>query len=276
MAIAAHRSLNDHEFQWISHFLHQKTGIFLGKGKQAMVISRLEKRLRYHQMNSFSAYFQWLSQTQNEEEVRVVLDLLTTNETYFFREEKHFEFMRHSILPSARPSHPFRVWSAASSSGEEAYSLAMLMADTIGLTQRWEIIGTDISTHMVETARKGLYGMNELEKIPPALRKKYCLKGKNDYEGYFLIDKTVRAHTQFLHANLMEPLPHIGLFEVVFLRNVMIYFTMETKRDLVPRICQRIQPGGYLIISHSESLTGIDAPLKAIAPSIYQLTDGGD
>lgn len=257
------------EFNWISRFLYDRTGILLKDGKQALVMGRLDKRLRYYGLGSYSEYFQIVNTPDNGLELLMMIDLLTTNETFFFREPKHFEFLRNHVL-ATHPSHrKFRVWSAASSSGEEAYTLAMTLAECLS-TNPWEVFGTDISTRMLETAQRGFYPLLAAEKIPAPLLKKYCLKGKDEYEGFLCVDASLRNRTTFCHANLIEPLPDFGMFDVIFLRNVMIYFDTQTRQKLLERIQQRLQPGGYFFISHSESLNGLKTELKMVSPSIYR------
>lgn len=257
------------EFEWISRFLYEKTGIALSEGKQAMVMGRLDKRLRAHGMRSYADYFALLGKPGYEDETTAAIDLLTTNETYFFREPKHFQYLEKTILPHYARQSSIRVWSAASSSGEEAYTIAMTLAEQFK-GPRWEVIGTDISTRVLERARRGLYPMLQAEKIPLSLLKKYCLKGKEEFEDFFLIDQSIKDHVSFGIANLVEPLPDLGMFEVIFLRNVMIYFDVPTKKKIVQKLCERLHPGGYFIISHSETLNGLDANLKLVAPAIYQ------
>lgn len=264
--------LQNHEFAWIRDFLYQQAGIVLNDSKQALVMGRLERRLRNHGLNSYSEYFCWLGKPGYEDETAMAIDLLTTNETYFFREPKHFDFLASNVLPQhGNTGLPFRVWSAASSSGEEAYTLAMLLEHHIKAGQ-WEIVGTDISTRILEKARRGLYPSNAAEKIPSPLLKKYCLKGSGDYEGFLLIDPLIRKRVQFIHANLIGDLPDLGLFDVIFLRNVMIYFDMETKLRLLTRITRYLRPGGYFFISHSESLNGMKSGLETVIPSVYRKT----
>ncbi len=261
--------LQIHEFFWIKDYLYKQAGIVLNDSKQALVSGRLDKRLRHYGFSSYSEYFRSFGKPGFEQEASVALDLLTTNETYFFREPKHFDFLTTHFFPRHPAGRPFRFWSAASSSGEEAYSLAMVAAE-FSKTQQWEIIGTDISFRILETARCGLYPLIAVEKIPNALLKKYCLKGSGEYEDFFLIDSTLRSRVKFIHANLNDKLPDLGRFEVIFLRNVMIYFDMPTKQRLIDRIQRCLRPGGYLIISHSETLNGINTDLKIVSPSIYR------
>lgn len=261
--------LQKHEFNWIKDYLYKHAGIVLNDSKQALVSGRLDKRLRHHGFSSYSEYFRLLGKPGFELETSMAIDLLTTNETYFFREEKHFEFLKSHFLSEHPPGRPVRIWSAASSSGEEAYTLAMLLAE-YAKTGQWEIIGTDISTRVLEKARRGLYPLSASEKIPGPLLKKYCLKGSGEYDGFFLIDSALRSRVKFMHANLIEKLPELGSFDVIFLRNVMIYFDMATKQRLVERIQNYIRPGGYFIISHSESLNGMKTDFQMISPSIYR------
>ncbi len=266
--------LKHHEFVWIKEYLYKNAGIVLNDSKQALVSGRLDKRLRHHGFSSYSEYFHLFGKPGFEQETVMAIDLLTTNETYFFREQKHFEFLQNELFARAPAGRPLRFWSAASSSGEEAYTLAMLAAE-FARTSQWEIIGTDLSTRVLEKARSGLYPLNATEKIPTPYLKKYCLKGSGQYEGFLLIDTALRNRVKFLKANLIEKLPDLGSFDVIFLRNVMIYFDMPTKQRLVERIQQYLRPGGYFIISHSESLNGMNHALQMISPSIYQRVSDG-
>ncbi|MDP2786766.1 MAG: CheR family methyltransferase [Pseudomonadota bacterium] len=269
--------LSPEEFRWISAYLHAQTGILLNDGKQALVMGRLEKRLRHHGLNCYGDYFELFGAPGHVVETTLAIDLLTTNETYFFREHKHFDFLRQQVIPKHPRARPLRIWSAASSSGEEAYTLAMTLAESFPEGSggepggNWEIVGTDISTRVLETARRGVYPLSAAEKIAPPLLKKHCLKGRDEYAGYFLVSKALRARVQFQYANLMETLPDLGQFDVIFLRNVMIYFDMPTKQRLVEKLLERLKPGGYFMISHSETLNGINGRLKAVQPAVYQL-----
>ncbi len=264
--------LEKHEFLWIKEYLYKRAGISLNDSKQALVCGRLEKRLRYYHLTSYSEYFRLLDKPGYEQETLMAVDLLTTNETYFFREEKHFEFLKSQFFPNHPSNRPIRLWSAASSSGEEAYTLAMLAAEH-SKTNQWEIIGSDISTRVLEKARKGLYPLSATEKIPMLFLKKYCLKGCGEFDGFFTIDPILRNHVKFMYINLIGNLPDIGRFDVIFLRNVMIYFDMQTKQRLLERIQNHLRPGGYFIISHSESLNSMKTSLKMLYPSIYQLPE---
>lgn len=268
-AFAGSPILQQHEFNWIKDFLYKQTGIVLNENKKALVTGRLDSRLRFYGLGSYTAYFHLFSKPGFEQEKTMAIDLLTTNETYFFREIKHFDFLQNTVFPAQSLGKTLRIWSAASSSGEEAYSCAMLLAN-YSKNLLWEIIGSDISTRMVEKAQKGLYPLLATDKIPPHLLKNYCLKGKGEYEGFFLVEPNIRKRVKFMQVNLLENLPDLGLFDVIFLRNVMIYFDAPTKKQLVERMQDYLKVGGYFIISHSESLTGFKHDLLMISPSIYQ------
>jgi chemotaxis protein methyltransferase CheR len=260
--------LTAREFAWITDFLHRQTGIVLKPGKEAMVTGRLARRLKQHQLTSYAEYFQRLRDPADPE-AQVAVDLLTTNETYFFREPDHFAFLREAMVCRPPSATPVRVWSAASSSGEEAYTTAMVLDDCLN-GSRWEVIGTDISTRVVERAQRGLYPLDAAAKIPPPLLRKYCLRGRGDFEGCLAISPALVSNVRFQTANLIAELPSLGTFDVVFLRNVMIYFHLDTKRDLVAKVERLIRPGGYLFISHSETLNAIDTELTLVKPSVYR------
>lgn len=257
------------EFVWIKNYLHEQSGIVLNESKQAMIMGRLSKRLRYYGVSSYQEYFYLLGKPGYEDEAYMAVDLLTTNETYFFREPKHFEFLKDQVILQQSASQPLRIWSAASSSGEEAYTIAMLLAE-YSKSKQWEIVGTDISAKVLAKARRGLYPVSAAEKIPTTLLKKYCLKGMEEYKDFLIVSPDLRSHIKFVQANLISNLPELGKFEVIFLRNVMIYFDMETKQKLVSRLQHYLRPGGYFIISHSESLNGMKNDLKMVSPSIYR------
>lgn len=261
--------LKDREFDQFREWLHRVAGISLSPSKKALVAGRLFKRLKHHQIDSYEEYFKWMMAPHNNSELQVALDLLTTNETYFFREPKHFDFLTRQVLPSVQPGRTFRLWSAASSSGEEAYSLAMILAEGLGSTP-WEIIGSDISTQVLAQARTGHYPMERATGVPQSLLVKYCLKGTGPQTGTLLIERSLRSRVNFIQVNLNEALPPLGEFEVIFLRNVMIYFDQATKREVVTRLLPLLKPGGYFIVSHSESLNGVSEALMLVTPSIYR------
>ena len=261
--------IGDKEFSFLQNYVFEKAGITISNIKKRMVAGRLNKRLRYYDINNFSDYVKLIQKPENKNEHQIILDLLTTNETYFFREPKHFEFFKGEILKNRNSNGPMRVWSAASSSGQEAYTIAMIMAEHFGLSG-WEILGTDISNDIIDKAKSALYPMTEAAKIPPSYLAEYCLKGVRDQEGLFLVHNNIKNKVDFKLLNLNGKLPEMGAFDVVFLRNVMIYFNNDVKKELVQKIIKKIKAGGYFIIGHSETLTGINTDVKMIKPSIYR------
>ncbi|MED5621993.1 CheR family methyltransferase [Ideonella sp. BN130291] len=257
------------EFQRFQRFIFDSAGITMSDAKKPLVCGRLSKRLAAHRCDSFGAYFELLNGPQGAAEAQVAIDLLTTNETYFFREPKHFELLRRLATEAAAQGRALRVWSAASSSGEEAYSIAMVLADCMG-SAPWEVLGSDISQRVLQRARTGHYMMERARHIPPAYLKRYCLRGTGTQEGTLLVDKALRQRVQFAQVNLNTALPQLGSFDLVFLRNVMIYFNGDTKRQVVARVVALLKPGGHLCIGHSESLNDVSNAVTAVAPSIYR------
>lgn len=258
------------EFALFQRLIHKIAGISLSDAKKVLLVGRLTKRLRHYGLGTFSEYYRMLSSGEHPEELQTMVDLLTTNETYFFREPHHFDFLRREILVRRRNPAAFRLWSAASSSGEEVYSIAMVLAETLPDTP-WEIVGSDISTRVLAKAAAGHYPLARTEGIPPGYMRKYCLKGVRTHAGTFLISPELRRRTRFHQINLMQPIDAgIGEFEVIFLRNVMIYFDQETKARVVHNLLPRLRPGGHLIIGHSETLNGVTDRLVAVRPTIYR------
>lgn len=262
--------ITDKEFSQFQTFIFDIAGIDMAPTKKALVSSRLAKRLRHYNLSNFGAYFELLNNGQYPQERQLLIDLLTTNETYFFREPAHFEFLQKTVLSKWQRGQKLRVWSGASSTGEEAYSIAMVLADKLG-SSPWEVVGTDLSSRVLTTARSGHYNTSRIDGIPKEFLHKYCLKGSGPYENTLLIDTALRRRVSFVHANLNNTLPDLGgSFDVIFLRNVMIYFNQETKREIVQRILARLNPGGYFLIGHSETLKGISDSVESVAPTIYQ------
>ncbi|MBI1174655.1 MAG: SAM-dependent methyltransferase [Sideroxydans sp.] len=262
-------SISDQEFDKFQQLLKQLAGIHLSPAKKPLVVGRLGKRLQLGQHRSFGDYYQHLVSAAGKDELNIAVDLLTTNETYFFREHKHFDFLRDTILPAHRRGTVFRVWSAACSSGEEPYTIAIILADVLG-EGAWEIVASDLSGRVLERARTGHYAMERAEKIPKHYLTQYCLKGVGAQEGTFLIDRKLRDRIRFMQINLNNQMPKLGEFDVIFLRNVMIYFDLETKRQVVARLLPMLKPGGYFLVSHSESLNGVSDVLKPVMPSVYR------
>ena len=214
--------LNDKEFS-LFQMIYETAGINMTSAKKPLIGGRLAKRVKHFGLNSYMEYFDLLS-TNTTGEFQVAIDLLTTNETFFFREHKHFDFLIEHVLPTWRYGSR-RLWSAASSSGEEAYTLAMVLAEH-SPTNDWEIVGTDLSTRVLEKARNGHYPISRADNIPRNYLTNYCFKGVGRQDGTFIVAKELRQRVSFLHANLKSDLSKLDSFDVIFLRNVLIYFDM--------------------------------------------------
>ncbi|MBL4773577.1 MAG: hypothetical protein JKX98_08260, partial [Alcanivoracaceae bacterium] len=200
----------------------------------------------------------------------VMLNLITTNETFFFREIEHFEFCQKTILPQHPFKTKFRAWSAASSVGAEAYSLAMLL-DTAFARSDWEVVGTDINTDVIEKANIALYPEAWLEKIPKELRKKYCLKGKGKHEGKFMIDKVLKENIHFFAKNLLMPISDIGKFDLIFLRNILIYFDEKTKQRVVDNIIFNLKPNGNGGFSTDIKFSDVQEVVVDVTPGVMKM-----
>lgn len=262
-------AITDQEFTQFQRFIYDAAGISLSPAKKALVSGRLAKRVQQHHLNSYGEYFRLLESGKDAAEVQTAIDLLTTNETYFFREPKHFELLREHAL--RKRGQPLRVWSAASSTGEEAYSIAMVLAECME-GGAWEVIGSDISTRVLARARNGHYPTERITHIPPAYLKRFCLKGTGEQQGTILVERSLREKVRFLQVNLNAALPQLGMFDVIFLRNVMIYFNGDTKQQVVARVLSLLKPNGYFFIGHSESLHGVTDVVQPLMPSVYRKT----
>ncbi|MBK8394486.1 MAG: protein-glutamate O-methyltransferase CheR [Leptospiraceae bacterium] len=262
-------SIKDNEFKLFQNLIYELAGLSMTVVKKPLVGNRLVKRLRYYEVESFLEYYEILIDKEYEHERQIFVDLMTTNETSFFREQVHFDFMVTNIIGRIKSDEIFRVWSAACSSGEEPYSIGMLLEDKLK-SDHWQIIASDISSRVLEKSMEGLYPIDKSEKIPMDYLKKYCLKGIKDKTGYFKISDGIRSKIQFRPINLNEHFPNIGKFAVIFLRNVMIYFNKETRIKLISKMASKLNEGGYLFIGHSETLLDITDELVMVKPTIYR------
>lgn len=259
--------LNDQDFRFLQRMMLEASGIRMAEQKRTLVAGRLMGRLRSLELQDYSQYLQLLNRPESADERRTVIDLLTTNETYFFREPQHFTVLGEWVANQRRPLH---LWSAASSSGEEAFSMAMTVAEH-ARTQDWSVFASDISRRVLERARTATYSMDQAGQFPPGWLKRHCLRGVEESEGLLRISQPLRHRVTFAEVNLMRPLAHgIGPFDVIFLRNVLIYFGAEQKREIVTRLLERLRPGGLLFIGHAESLHGFGLPLRTLRPSVFE------
>jgi chemotaxis protein methyltransferase CheR len=263
-------ALSRKAFESVTQLFHSVSGIKLGDNKHALVSGRLQRLAQEAGETDLDAYVSRLvGGSAPAAEMTRVIDRLTTNETYFFREPQHYNDLAERLRAHATSGKgEFTVWSAASSSGEEAYSVAMLMADILG-NAPWQVVGTDLSNSVVESARRGLYPMDRARMVPPAYLKRFCLKGQGEHEGQVLVSKALRERVRFLTANLMLTLPQLPAFDVIFLRNVLIYFDNDAKQQIVRRVLTQLKPQGVLYTGHAESLSTLNLPVKALATAIH-------
>ena len=260
--------------RYIIDLIYERTRIRLHDGKEALIAGRLGKRVRHHGLASLGEYVEYLRTRADDDEFTLVTDALTTNHTNFLREPDHFEFLVHEAVPQLRPPgrKKFSIWSSASSSGEEAYTMAMFLAEHYPAAQGWDwrITGSDISTKVLAVARRGVYSAERAEKIPRAWLTKYFQQGTGQWEGQVRVKPELAQRVSFRQVNLIETYEHPQPFDIIFCRNVMIYFDRPTQEQLVTRLCRFLVPGGYLMIGHSESLNGLNLPLRCLKASIYQ------
>ncbi len=268
--------LKDRDFEKIRRLVYEKCGINLHEGKKELVNCRLGKRLRAGNFQSFAQYYDHVTTEEGTDELVRMIDSISTNLTYFFREDSHFQRLS-AILPSLtdtavnRVSRKLLIWSAACSTGEEPYSIAIQALEAMnGAPCLVKILATDISTSVLKTAEDGIYPAEKLKKISPDILRKYFRRGTGKWDGYGCVKKEVRGMVSFKRFNLMASPPPAVLFDVIFCRNVMIYFDRETQNALVNRLYNSLVPGGYFFIGHSESLAGLHQHFKYVEPSVYR------
>ncbi len=268
---SATSDLTDAQFEKVKNLVYRECGIYLKSGKEALVRARLTKRLRALRMKSFGEYLAYLENEGKGIELSCMIDVITTNKTSFFREIDHFHFLREKVLPNLT-NRRIRFWSAGCSSGEEPFSLAMLLLDAmpdIGSKDAL-ILATDISTSMLKQTQAAIYSEEKLTALPKSFLNKYFVKmstqGVRTYQVGAVAKKMVRPAL----LNLMEPWPMKGPFDAIFCRNVMIYFDTQTQHKLVNRFWDLLEPGGYLFVGHSEGLSAIKHKFRYQRPAVYK------
>lgn len=263
--------LSESEFQLYSDFIYQLTGIHLGSNKKQLLVTRLRKRMTAVGISSFRKYREFVISDEGRGELQKMIDEVSTNKTSFFRESAHFQFLEQKVLPGLKTQFKVRIWSAACSSGQEPYTLAMVLREYYGNENKdIKILATDISQRMLDKAQKGIYS-DVGHGIPKPLLNRYFLKGHDHWQGMIMAKESLKNIIRFRYLNLMGAFPFSGKFDVIFCRNVMIYFDKPTQANLVERLSEYLNPGGYLFVGHSESLSGIvKSNLSYIQPSVYR------
>jgi chemotaxis protein methyltransferase CheR len=269
--------LTDKEFKRFAEFIHTECGIKLPPSKKTMLEARLQKRLRILGLNDFSIYAEQLfSPGGMERELIHLIDAVTTNTTDFFREPRHFEYMDDVLLPqwrSGNQGREFRIWSAGCSLGMEPYTLSIVLSEfaTRCPDFRFSIMATDISTQVLEKAARGVYTEDQVRAVPDSLKRKYFLRSKDRSRGLVRVAPELRRTVTFRRLNFMEDFGVKEKMDVVFCRNVIIYFDKSTQENLLRRLTDCLRSGGHLFIGHSESLAGMALPVQQTAPTIYRV-----
>ncbi len=258
-------------FQDFRSLVYARSGIALGEGKEALVSARIGKRLRHLGLVDFDAYLDWVKGRDGEEEMVHLLDAISTNVTSFFREPAHFEFVAECMRKwMATGQQRFRFWSAASSTGEEPYTLAMTLRESKENGEDIRILATDISTRVLEAAKQGRYAAAKLQSLPDGFAKRYFTNLHPKEGSEFEIKEELKRMVLFKRLNLaFPPFPMAGSMDMILCRNVMIYFDNPVRKRLLEEFYRLLKPGGYLLVGHSESLTGLAGKFKTIRPSIY-------
>lgn len=272
--------LSNADFKRLQSYIYQELGIKISESKRTMLMGRLTKRLRALKLKTVAEYCDFLFTPEGQDLEQIHLfDVITTNKTDFFRESTHFDLLIGTLLPqwqdSLRDNRKFKIWSAGCSSGEEPYTMAMVLDDYAVKTTRrsfdYEIIATDISTKVLDHAKKAVYHSDRVEPVPAGIRRKCILRNKDSSNPLVRIVPELRRKVRFGRMNFMDSsfsLP--DKMDVIFCRNVIIYFDKKTQESLVRKLCHNLQPGGYLFLGHSESLHGFDVPLEQVAPTVYR------
>ncbi|WP_419779487.1 CheR family methyltransferase [Maridesulfovibrio sp.] len=273
--IGLNTKMSDADFGKFSKLIKEEFGIKMPISKKTMLEARLQKRLRALGFSYYSQYCDFLfSPGGFEKELTQLIDVVTTNTTDFFREPKHFELMLSTVLPDLcqRNSRPIKVWSAGCSSGEEPYTLCMVLHEFTERNKnfKYSLMATDISTDILRKAMNAVYPMSKVDVVPMALKKKYLLKSKDKAKPLVRVKPELRKKVDFRRLNFMEPFPFKDHKDIIFCRNVVIYFDRATQYTLFKKFCATLSKGGYLFIGHSESISGMELPVRQIAPTVYQ------
>jgi chemotaxis protein methyltransferase CheR len=250
------RAMSDVTYQGITDLMYSAIGLSFNESKKPLVSSRLASRIERLGLDGFEDYLALISGTQDGGEFQMAVDLLTTNETYFFREPAHYDLLEKEL--TANKPRSLAVWSAASSFGDEAYSTAMLLSDLA----------------VLRSASEAIYPVDRLRNVSPQRLKRYCLRGEGEFEGQAQMQPELRKHVRFGQVNLCEPVDGLGPFDVIFLRNVLIYFDAKTKQEVVDRVLTQLRPGGLFFIGIAEGRVPCNTPLQVLAPGAFRKVAG--
>jgi chemotaxis protein methyltransferase CheR len=279
-SIGGSATLSSSDFKRLASFIESELGIRMPETKRIMLESRLQKRLRRFGFDNYKQYVDFVfSDEGRESELINMIDAVTTNKTDFFREAEHFDYLVGKIVPAAEGrdgagiARPFTVWSAGCSTGEEPYTIAMVLEERRALDPRfsYRIFASDLSTQVLDKAKEAVYEDSKVAVVPMSFKKKYMLRSKDKDKGLVRIKPELRARISFARINFMDDsYPVSETFDVVFCRNVIIYFERPIQEAILKKLCKHIRPGGWLILGHSETLTGMSMPLRGVAPTVYE------
>lgn len=272
--------LSEADFRRLAGFIEGELGIRMPEAKRIMLESRLQKRLRRFGFDSFRKYVDFVFSGEGREtELINMIDAVTTNKTDFFREAEHFDYLVGRIVPSAAArdgaglARPLMIWSAGCSTGEEPYTIAMVLEERRVAQPRFDyrIFASDLSSQVLDRAREAVYDESKAEAVPLSFKKKYMLRSRDRASGLVRMKPEIRARVSFDRINFMDAAyPTAEIFDVVFCRNVIIYFERRVQESIIRKLCEHLRPGGSLILGHSETLTGMEMPLRGVAPTIYE------
>lgn len=266
-------AITDEEFRRFSALVYQESGITLSDSKKALLVSRLSRRLRELGLATFQSYYERVVGKNDKDEFTRMLDLISTNKTDFFREPKHFEFLRKRILPNLQQTRQIRIWSAGCSSGEEPYSIAMTIHDWAASPCKWncKILASDLSTRVLAKATMGIYDIERVSNLPEEAIRRHFLKERGNGINKLKVKPHLYNMVVFRRINLMdERYPIKSPLDAIFCRNVMIYFDRPTQKELMSKFYRYLKPGGYIFIGHSESLQWVEHQFSYLEPTIYQ------
>jgi len=277
-----HLSVNPALFQKFQALIYGETGIWLGSSKTALLCGRLFRRLRALEITSLENYYECVSRPEQHEERARMIDAITTNETRFYREPRQFEFLVQRVFPrwqagaqrGLRPRR-VRIWSAGCSSGEEPYTVGMLLARSFPAEEGWDLqlLATDISNRVLEKARKGIYPITRAAELPDDLRHSFMLRGIAERQGEMKVRVEIQQMVDFRRLNLDQESEILeGPFDAIFCRNVLIYFDAASKRRVVTNLVQHLMADGYLFVGHAENLNSVSSQLRSLEPTIYVKT----
>ncbi|MBW8318120.1 MAG: protein-glutamate O-methyltransferase CheR [Arenimonas sp.] len=279
-AVATVACVEDHiskrNFDHLARFIYDYSGIKMPPTKTTMLEGRLRRRLRATGISSFDDYCDYLFKQDGLEHEKVYLiDAVTTNKTDFFREPNHFTYLRNHALPklAAKDLRRFRIWSSACSTGAEPYTLAMVLDDFTGANpqQDYAILATDLSTEVLQTARRGIYSVDMVAPVPGEYHDRYVMQARDANRREVRIHPGLRSRVGFARLNLMDPSYTVGdPMHIIFCRNVLIYFDKPTQHRVLSRLIDCLAPGGYLFIGHSETVSGFDLPIRQVANTVFE------